>query len=42
MASEDSEQFGSGFLTIHRLRDLNDLGQPLKSEVPACLDHLNA
>jgi len=42
MASEDSEEFRPGFLAIHRLSDLNDVGQPLKREVVAGIHHLYA
>ena len=42
MASEDSEQLGPGLLAVHRFRDLDDLGQSLKTEMPAILDHLDA
>ena len=42
MASEDSEQVGSGFLAIHRLRDLDDPGQALMREMLAGLDELDA
>jgi hypothetical protein len=42
MASEDSDQFGSGLLAVHRLSDLSDVSQPLTREVMARLDHLNA
>ena len=42
MASEDSDQLGSGFLAIHRLSDLRDLSEPLKREVVARFDQLDA
>src|ERR1700684_607112 len=42
MASEDSEDVRSGLLAIHRLRDLNDMRQPLTREVMSRLDQLNA
>src|SRR4051794_13458100 len=42
MASEDSDQVVPGFLAIHGLRDLNDLDQPLRIEVPAGGDELHA
>jgi hypothetical protein len=42
MASEDSDQLGPGFLAVHRLSDLGDIGQPVTCTVMASLDHLNA
>ena len=42
MASEDSEEVGPGFLTVHRLRDLHDVRQPLKSEVMASIGQFDA
>ena len=42
MASEDSEQVGPGLLAIHRLRNLDDVDQPLTSEVTAGVDKLDA
>ena len=42
MASEDSDQFGSGFLTIHRLRDLRDVRKAIARQMMAGVDHLDA
>ena len=42
MASEDSEQFSSGLLAIHRLRDLDDAGQSVARQMMASLDELYA
>jgi hypothetical protein len=42
MASEDSEQFSPGLLAVHRLSDLHDTREPLRREVMASLDHLEA
>ena len=42
MASEDSEEVGSGFLAVHRLGDLDDLGEALTREVVASIDELHA
>ena len=42
MASEDSEEIRPGPLAIHRLRDLNDVSQPLRGEVMAGVDERDA
>jgi hypothetical protein len=42
MASEDSEQLSPWFLAVHRLRNLDDVGQTLACEVMAALDEFNA
>ena len=42
MASEDSDQLSSGFLSVHRLSDLRDIGDPLDCEVMTGVDQLNA
>lgn len=42
MASEDSDQFRSGLVAIHGLRDLDDLEQTSRLEVPAGGDELHA
>ena len=42
MASEDSDQVMPGFLAVHGLRDLDDLDQTLRIEVPAGGDELHA
>jgi hypothetical protein len=41
MASEDSEEFGPGFLAIHRLGDLNDLGESIERQMMASVDHFD-
>ena len=38
MASEDSDQVGSGLPAVHRLSDLNDVDQALTGEVVAFVD----
>src|SRR5437660_132347 len=42
MASEDSEQVGSGSLAIHRLRDLDDLGQSFERKMVTAVDQCHA
>jgi hypothetical protein len=42
MASEDSDQLGSGFASIHRLHDLGDLQQTLSSPVTITDDQFDA
>ena len=42
MASEDSDQVMPGFLAVHGLRDLDDLDQTLRGQVPADGDDLHA
>src|SRR3954447_23685162 len=42
MASEDSDQLVPGFLAIHGLRDLDDLDQTFRGQVPAGGDELHA
>jgi hypothetical protein len=34
MASEDSDQLWSGLLAIHRLRELHDVGEPIRTQMP--------
>jgi hypothetical protein len=41
MASEDSDQFVSGFLMIHRLRDLCDFDETLSSQMSITWDHVH-
>ena len=35
MASEDSDQLGSGFSTVHRFHDLKQVRKPVRSQVMA-------
>jgi hypothetical protein len=42
MASEDSDQFLSGFLAIHRLCKLGDVDEPAGAQMPSCLDDVQA
>src|SRR5688500_4245523 len=42
MASEDSDQILSGFLEVHRLRDLSDLHQTFRGPVPPARHNLHA
>ena len=42
MVSEDSDQFGSGFLTIHRRGDFDDFGKPRTAQVIARGDPVHA
>ena len=42
MASEDSEQVEPRLLAIHRLRDLDNVGQSFKREMMARLDEFDA
>ena len=42
MASEDSDQISSGLSTVHRLRDLSNLDQPMGCEMQAGVDERHA
>src|SRR5438876_9659582 len=42
MASEDSDQFLSGFSVVHRLCNFSDLNQPLSGEMPILADDFHA
>jgi hypothetical protein len=42
MASEDSDQLGSGLSAIHRLGDLDDVEQPSRRQVMTLVDQLHA
>src|ERR1700716_1059510 len=42
MASEDSDQLRSGLLVVHRLHDLDDVGQPASREVMAGRTEIHA
>ena len=41
MASEDSDELVPGFSSIHRLHDLDDVGQTVACEVMAAGHHLD-
>ena len=40
MVSEDSDQFGPGFLAVHRFRDLRDRDQTVPGQMRFCVDQL--
>jgi hypothetical protein len=42
MVSEDSDQVGSGFAAVHRLRNLCDVRQARMGQVDAAVDHPDA
>ena len=42
MASEDSDQLRSGLLVVHRLHDLNNVGQATSREVMAGCTEIHA
>jgi hypothetical protein len=42
MASEDSDQISSGFLAVHRLSYLSDIGKSLTCEVTTGVYQLDA
>ena len=42
MASEDSDQLGSGLLAVHRLRDLDDADEPFWTQMLAGIDQAYA
>ncbi len=42
MASEDSDEVVSGFLAIHGLHDLDDIGETVRSQVVTRSHELNA
>src|SRR6185503_14075951 len=41
MVSEDSDQLFPGFPAVHRLSDLQQIGQPMWGRVPTFVDQLN-
>lgn len=42
MASEDSDLFSPGLLSVHRLRDLQDLDEAVPTQMPVSGHHLDA
>ena len=42
MASEDSDEFVTRFLVIHRFGDASDLHETIPRQAPSRLDHIHA